>query len=460
MCSLKYDVIVIGSGVGGYPAASYLATRGLKVAVIEEHLVGGECTNYGCVPSKALYHIAESVKAIEKIGGRAECNWANVLEWAKGIVSEARRGIEYLLKSKGVDIYRGKGILKSPREIKVFLEDEVIELEANRVLLAVGTDPADLPNVRFDKRGVISNREALYLMEKPERVVVIGGGVVGVELANIYSSLGVDTTIVEVMEHILPFTDKDIALAVKMHLSSRGVKVFERTTAVRAEKLSNEKYCVELSTGERLEVDNVIVAVGRKPKTSDIGLEVVGVEVNEKGFIKVNERLETSAAGIFAAGDVVGGPLLAHKALIESISAAMRIAGEEGFRIDYRLVPLTIFSGLEVASVGLTEKELQRMNVKYVKFKVPLSFLSAVKIKGYKNAFAKILLNEALNEVYGIHIVAPSASEVISSYMPLYLGKISFREASHTPYPHLTVSESLRDLAEYIVGEPVHLFKK
>ncbi|MEM2253651.1 MAG: hypothetical protein QXS06_03955 [Desulfurococcaceae archaeon] len=138
----------------------------------------------------------------------------------------------------------------------------------------------------------------------------------------------------------------------------------------------------------------------------------------------------------------------------------MRIAGEEGFKIDYRLVPLTIFSGLEVASVGLTEKELQRMNVKYVKFKVPLSFLSAVKIKGYKNAFAKILLNEALNEVYGIHIVAPSASEVISSYMPLYLGKISFREASHTPYPHLTVSESLRDLAEYIVGEPVHLFKK
>ncbi|MEM2854656.1 MAG: FAD-dependent oxidoreductase [Desulfurococcaceae archaeon] len=178
---MKYDVIVIGSGVGGYPAASCLATRGLKVAVIEEHLVGGECTNYGCVPSKALYHIAESVKAIEKIGGRAECNWANVLEWAKGIVSEARRGIEYLLKSKGV-VYTGKGILKSPREIKVFLEDEVIELEANRVLLAVGTDPADLPNVRFDKRGVISNREALYLMEKPERVVVIGGGVVGVDL--------------------------------------------------------------------------------------------------------------------------------------------------------------------------------------------------------------------------------------------------------------------------------------
>ncbi|MDW8169704.1 MAG: dihydrolipoyl dehydrogenase [Desulfurococcaceae archaeon] len=460
MNSLKYDAVIIGSGIGGYPAASYLASRGLKVAVIEEHLVGGECTNYGCVPSKALYHIAESVKAIEKIGGRAEYNWTNMLEWAKGIVSEAKRGIEYLLKSKGVDIYYGKGVVKNPREVKVVLEGEVIELKANKVLLAVGTDPADLPNMRFDKQGIISNREALYLSEKPERIIIIGGGVVGVELANIYSALGIDATIIEVMEHILPFTDKDIALAVKMHLSNRGVKVLEKTTAIRAEKLSNGKYCVELSTGERLEVDKVVVAVGRKPKTNDIGLEAIGVGVDEKGFIKVDERLETNIAGIHAAGDVVGGPLLAHKALLESISAAMYIAGEEGFKVNYRLIPLTIFSGLEVSSVGLTERELQRMNIKYVRVKVPLSFLSAVKIKGHRNAFAKVLLNEAFNEVYGIHIVAPSASEVISAYMPLYLGKVAFKEASHTPYPHLTVSESLRDLAEYIVGEPVHFLKK
>ena len=456
---MKFDVVAIGSGIAGYPAAVYLADKGLKVAVVEEHLVGGECTNYGCVPTKALYHFAESVKFIEKIGGEVAYKWSDLVEWVRGVVRESREGIEYLLQSRDIAVIRGRGVLASPRRVVVESGEGRSDLECERVLLALGTDPLDLPVARFDGQGVISNREALYLEEKPRRVLIIGGGVVGVELANIYSSLGVEVTLVEIMEHILPFTDRDIALALRTHLTQRGVRVLEKTSVVEVSRRGS-LYVAKLTSGEELEVDRVVVAVGRKPRTTGVGLETVGVKLSEKGFIVVGENMETSVRGVYAVGDVVGGPLLAHKALLESIVAARSIVGEDVFGVDYSAVPITIFTGLEVASVGYTERELSARGVKYVKIRVPVYFLSAVKIKGYKNAFVKILLDESRERVLGIHIVAPNASEVISAYLPLYLGKLSTREASRTPYPHLTVSESLRDIAEYILGEPIHVVIK
>lgn len=456
---MKYDVVVVGSGIGGYPAALYLADKGLRVAVIEEHLVGGECTNYGCVPSKALYQFAESLKNIEKVGGAASYKWQDLVEWVKGVVKEAREGIEHLLESRGVVVYRGSGRLLGVRRIRVDAQKESIELEAGKVILALGTDPADIPVARFDGKSIIGNREALFLGEKPEKTLIVGGGVIGVELANVYAALGVEVTLVELLDHILPFTDRDIALALKTHLTQRGVRVLEKTTVTKVEVLG-KKCIAELSTGEKLEVDKVVIAVGRKPKTRNVGLENVNVELDQKGYIKVNENLETSTPGVYASGDVVGGPLLAHKALLESVAVAKRIAGEESFRVDYRLVPITIFTGLEIASLGYTEKELSAMGIKYTKYRVPLYFLSAVKIKGSKQAFVKILVDEKRERVLGVHIIAPNASEVISAYIPLYLNKISVNEAARIPYPHLTVSESLRDFAEYVLGEPIHLLKK
>lgn len=456
---MKFDVVVIGSGIGGYPAATYLADKGLRVAIVEEHLVGGECTNYGCVPSKAFYQIAESIKNIEKIGGEARYKWYDLVDWVKNIVKEAREGIEYILESREVTLIKGRGRLLSPRKVQVETNNGLIELESGKILLSLGTDPVDIPAARFDGKGVISNREALYMNEKPESVLIVGGGVVGVELANIFSSLGVNVTVVELLEHILPFTDRDIALALKTHLIQRGVKVMEKTTVTKLMR-KNENYWVELSSGDKLEVDKVIVAVGRKPKTKGVGLEDLPVELDQKGFIKVNEDLETSVPGVYATGDVIGGPLLAHKALLESIAVAKRLIGNDLFKIDYRLVPITIFTGLEIASIGYTEKELMSMGVRYVKYRLPLYFLSSVKIKGTKNAFTKIILDEKQENVLGLHIVGPNASEVVSSYIPVFLGKLSMKEARKIPYPHLTVSESLRDMAEYILGEPIHLIKK
>lgn len=456
---MKHDVVVIGSGIGGYPAACYLADRGLSVAVVEEHLVGGECTNYGCVPSKALYHFAESLKSLEKVRGPVPYDWQDLANWVREVVREVREGLENLLEAKGVAVYRGRGRVLSARKVAVEARGEAAELEASNIVLAMGTDPSDIPVAKFDGRNVISNREALFLEERPSSVLIVGGGVVGVELANMFSSLGVEVTLVELLEHILPFTDRDIAAALKSHLLQRGVRVLERTTVARVEVVGN-KCLAELSSGDRLEVDKVVVGVGRKPKTRGVGLENIAVDLDEKGFIRVGERLETRTPGVYASGDVVGGPLLAHKALLESIAVAKRIAGEESFTIDYKLVPITIFTGLEVASMGYTEKELLANSVKYVKYRVPMHYLSSIRVKGYRSSFAKILLDERGEKVLGVHIVAPSASEVISSYLPLYAGKLKLKEVAKTPYPHLTVSESLREAAEYILGEPVHAILK
>ncbi|MEL9909321.1 MAG: dihydrolipoyl dehydrogenase [Desulfurococcus sp.] len=456
---MRYDAVVVGSGTGGYPGAIYLAQKGLKIAVVEEHLIGGECTNYGCVPSKAFYQVAEAIRSIEKTGGEASVKWESLVEWVSQVVRESREGIKGLFESHGIDVIEGRAILKTQREIVISAGEEKKLIEAGKILLALGTDPSPIPGVSFDGEGIISNREALYMREKPSEVLIIGGGVIGVELANIFSSFKVGVTVVELMDHILPTMDRDVAQALKTHLSSRGVKIYEKTT-VKSVTKTGSKYLVELSNGLKLEVDKVLIATGRKPRTREAGLIENNIVLDQKGFIKINERQETSIPGIYASGDVVGGPLLAHKAILESISAARWMSGEEGFHIDYSAIPSTIFTGLEIASIGYTEKELTSKGVKYVKVRIPAYYLSAVKIKGGKQSFIKVLLDERQEKILGVHIVAPNASEVISAYIPLYLGKIGFGDASRIPYPHLTVSESLRDLAEYLLGNPVHLLRK
>lgn len=456
---MKYDAVFIGSGTGGYPGAVYLAQHGFKVAVIEEKLIGGECTNWGCVPSKALYQVSEAVKTIEKVKGQASYKWEDLIDWAKSIVEETREGIKYLLEASGIEVLSGKGVLKNPRQVIVSDGESKREVEADKIVLALGTDPSQLPHVKFDGEGIISNREALFMSEKPSSILIIGGGVIGVEMANVFSKNKVEVTVVEIMDHILPFTDKDVAQALKTYLAGNGVKVKEKTSVESVEK-SGDKYSVKLSNGESLTVDKVLIATGRIPKTRGVGLEETGVSLDKKGYVVVNDECRTSVENIYATGDVIGGPQLAHKAILESIAVAKRIAGKESFKLDYHLVPITIFTGLEVASVGYTEKELAAMGVKYVKVKLPIYYLAAVKIKGGRNSFVKILLDEKGEKVFGIQVVSPNASEAISAYLPLYLGKLSLKEAASTPYPHLTVSESLRDVVEYLLGEPVHFIRK
>ncbi|AFH42876.1 dihydrolipoyl dehydrogenase [Fervidicoccus fontis] len=455
----EFDVAIIGSGTGGYPGAIYLAQKGLKVAVIEENLTGGECTNYGCVPSKAIYQFAESIRTLKNISANSSYEWEKLIEWADNSVKGVRNGIESLFDSyDNIAYFKGKGVLKAKNKISI-IEENNSEIDAKNVILATGTDPSKIPVADFDKKGIISNREVFSLKEKPNSMLIVGGGVIGVELANMFSSLGIQTYLVELKERILPFLDKDVSQAIKGYLVEKGVKVMERTSLKGVSKVS-ENYQVLLSNDEKLEVDKVIISTGRSPKTKNIGLENLGIKIDERGFIKVNEKLETNASGIYATGDVVGGPLLAHKAIIESISAAKWISENNGFHVDYYSIPQVIFSGLEIAWIGMGENELNSKGINYEKIKLPIYYLAAVRIRNERRSFIKLLLDKESKKIYGIEIVAPHASEVISSYLPLYLNKITIEEASKITYPHLTVSESIRDIAEYLLGEPIHMIKK
>ncbi len=447
-----YDVVIIGSGVGGYPAAIYLARKGLRVGVVEEHLVGGECTNYGCVPSKAFYQVAEALRTIKKIGGSSNIDWDRLVEWANNIVEESRKGIEYLFESYDIELITSRAVLKDNNKIAAGKE----VLEAKNIILALGTDPKPLPSLGFDHKYIISNRDVFSLGEKPEKLLIVGGGVVGVELSYVMANLGVEVYLVEAMNRILPFLDRDISLVIKRFLREHGVNILENTTLNKVE-VSGKEVKARLLNSEELSVDKVLVAIGRKPKTENVGLENAGVMTDDHGFIVVDNKYRTTNPKIYATGDVTGQPLLAHKAILESIAAAKNIAGEESFRLEYHLIPQTIFSGLEIAWLGYSEEELKRKNMKYKKIRIPLSYLSAIKIKDSRYSFAKILLGED-NKPYGLSIIAPNASEAISAFLPIILNKITYKEAAKTPYPHLTVSEAVREVAEYILGEPIHVF--
>jgi dihydrolipoamide dehydrogenase len=453
---MKYDVIVVGSGLGGYPAAIDLARNGYKVLLVEEDRIGGECTNYGCVPSKAWYQISQAIRVLKKIGVNTVFNWSSVAEWVRDVVDNVRDDLKDLLYKYGVEIVCGKAVFK---ENSVKLYGRNVEYEYDKLVLALGTDPKPLSNTGFDRRNIISNREILYVDRDFDKLLVIGGGVIGVEIANIFAELGVEVVVVEALDHILPFLDRDVSLTLKKYLISRDITIYEKTLVT---KLSSENGSIKavLSNGSIIDADKVLIAIGRTPRTRNIGLENIGVKLDNHGYIITNEYYGAARSKIYAAGDVAGPPLLAHKAIIESIIVSRNIMGNSIKRLDPYMVPQTIFTGLEIASIGYTEDDLRRKGIRYKRVRLPVSFLSIVKIKDSKYSYVKVLTDENMEKVYGIHVIAPDASEVVSAYLPYYLGKMSFKEAALLPYPHMTVAESIREVAEYMFGEPIHYFIK
>jgi len=454
---MKFDVAIVGGGLGGYPAAVNLAREGYNVVLFEEKYLGGECTNYGCVPSKALYHVGEANHFLEKIGLKTNIDWGKVIGWVREIVSTTRGGLEELLERYGVKIVYGKAKFK---ENSVIVVDNN-EYRYDKLLLALGTDPKPLPTMDFDGKYILSNRDIFFLEEEFTDLLVIGGGVIGVEIANMYSDLGVNITIVEALDHILPFLDRDVALALKRYLLEKGIRIYEKTLVEKIDIIEG-RVKARLSNNEILEVDKVLVAIGRTPKTRGIGLENIGVKLDKQGYIQVDEYCRvTGFNNVYGAGDVIGAPLLAHKAIVESIVSSMNMMGKDIVRVNIDLIPQTIFSGLEIASIGYTEKDLREKNIRFKRVKLPIYYLSSIRIKDSRYSFIKILVDEAnVDKIYGIHIVAPNASEAIAAFIPFYLAKINFREARLIPYPHLTVSEVVREIAEYILGEPVNVFVK
>ncbi|WFO74563.1 FAD-dependent oxidoreductase [Desulfurococcaceae archaeon MEX13E-LK6-19] len=454
----SYDLVVLGGGLGGYPAAIKLARKGYKVAIVEERFLGGECTNYGCVPSKTIYKFAHAFDSLKKVSKEISIDTKKIMESVKQIVSSTREGLEYLIEKHGIKLYNTHGTLADNEGTVKLGNGEVVK--ARNVIIATGTDPRPLPNIPFDGEHVISNRDFFELEDIPSSILIVGGGVIGCEIGYMLSSLGVETYIVELLPRLLPGIDIDAARTIERFLRMKGVKIYKKTVVesinIRPEGLVEAR----LSNGETIQIEKVLVSIGRIPRSRDAGVENAGVETDNKGFIITREGYRTSNPRIYAAGDVIGGPLLAHKALVESIRVAETIhTGKPLEKIEPHNIPVAVFTGLEIGSIGYTEDELKEKGIEYKKVKLPLAFLSGIRIKDGELSFVKILLGKN-NEVLGVHVVAPNATEAIAQFLPLYLDKMSLGEIVEIPYPHLTLSEAVREFAEYLLGDPVHIVLK
>nr|MEB3859958.1 dihydrolipoyl dehydrogenase [Desulfurococcales archaeon] len=365
-----YDLVVLGGGPGGYPAAIRASQLGLNVALVEPGNFGGECTNYGCIPSKALISPVESywrVKSLPFFRGEVSVDFEGLMRWAESIVSRSRSGVLQLLKGNGVDVYQERGFFESSTSVR--LEGGTV-LRAERFIVATGTHPASIPGVKVDGHVVHDNRTILGLKRKPSRIVIIGGGYIGVEYASLFAKLGSEVHVVEMLPRLLPLMDEDISRVVERRLKRLGAGVITGTR-VKSVTPGESTALVELTGGERLEADAVLVAVGRKPSTQGLGLENAGVRLDEAGFVKVDDQMRTSNPRIMASGDVAGPPLLAHKAFHQAVVAGENASGMDSI-YDPKAVPEVVFTDPEIASIGLKEEDARKAGYNARAAKFPL----------------------------------------------------------------------------------------
>ncbi|MGQ9782015.1 MAG: dihydrolipoyl dehydrogenase [Nitrososphaeria archaeon] len=462
---MGYKVIVVGAGPAGYVAAIRLAQLGLKTAVVERHYLGGECTNYGCIPTKALIESTNlywKIKRADEIGVHAEPEYdlQAFKAWKEKIVSQLRNGIGILLEENGVELVEGEASLRSPKNVVVKRGGESIELETENVVVATGSTPIELPNTPFDGKNVVSSREMFSLEKLPESILVIGGGAIGVEFASALTKVGVQVYLVEMMPQLLPGFDKEAARYLLRSLTRLGVKVYTNST-VSSYKSSNG--LLEIRIGkpggeETLKARKILVAVGRRPYSS-IGLKEVGLALDEKGHAIVDTRMATNVAGIHAVGDVAGPPYLAHKAFKQGLVAAEVIAGED-VTYDFRAVPNVVFSDPEVVSVGLSEEDAKKLGLDIFVGRFPLQASARALTENSPEGFFKIVAEKNSLRVVGVQMVGVKVSELAGeAAMAIELG-LNVKDVASTMHPHPTISEAFMEAAEEALSRPVHTLKK
>jgi dihydrolipoamide dehydrogenase len=451
----KYDLVVIGGGPGGYPAAIRASQLGMRVALVEMHKLGGECTNYGCIPTKALIkqaNLFSAVKTVSFIRGNIELSFEEYMEWVNSITRRISGGVEMLLKSYGVDLYRGMASISERGSIYV---ENIGELGANKIIIAAGTEPAELPGIVVDGDVIHNNRTILGLKKKPSSMLIVGGGYIGVEFASVFAKIGVDVAVVEVMQSLLPGMDPDVSRAAERILRDLGVKIYTGTT-VKSLSVRGSEASVELSGGSNMAVEKVLIAVGRRPKPVP-GIEKLGLGVDEKGYIRVDRSMRTSNPNIYASGDITGPPLLAHRAFAQSLVAAENIAGKKAM-FDPKVIPSVIFTDPEIAFVGMSEEDAKKQGYRARSVKLSMGGIAKALIEGLEEGFAKIVFDEETKEVLGFYVVAPHASEIISeAALAIEMGA-TLEDLALTIHPHPTISEVLEEISELALGRPKHFF--
>ncbi len=481
--SQVFDVTVIGAGPGGYVAAIRAAQMGLKTAIVEGHKMGGECLNYGCIPSKALIyaaHVVDSIKHGSVMGILCESpkvDMNKLIDWKGGVVKKLTGGVAQLLKANGVTVFRGQaqfdGLSADGSIKKISVNGSVdpydqgkgdgqnAQIESKNVIIASGSVTAQIPTFKIDGKKILGSREALEVKQLPKKLVVIGGGVIGLEIGMFYAKLGTAVSVVEGTPGLLPGTDKDCVQVVEKKLQSLGVKVFTNAKALGwSEKGNSALVDIEIAgKKEQVEGDWVLLTVGRKPRTAGLNLEKIALKTTERGFIEVNNKLQTKVPGVYAIGDVIGGAMLAHKASKEGL-VAVDVIMDPKTTMDARALPWAIFTDPEIAGVGHTVESAKAAGWDPVVGKCPFAANGRAVSTEQTDGFIKIISDKKTDRILGAHMVGPDVSNLVAEVaLAIEMGATT-KDLTHTIHAHPTLPETLMEAAESVHGMAVHFYEK
>ena len=464
--AIDVDTLVIGSGPGGYVAAIRAAQLGQKVTIVEKGTLGGVCLNVGCIPSKALIsagHRFETAKHSDDMGITAEnvtVDFTKVQEWKAGVVKKLTGGVEGLLKGNKVDIVSGEAYFVDGNTVRIMDDNSAQTYKFNNCIIATGSRPIEIPTFKYSKR-VLDSTGALALKEIPKKLVVIGGGYIGTELGTAYANFGTEVVIVEAADEILAGFEKQMSSLVKRNLKKKGnVEIFTKAMAKGVEETEDGvKVTIEVKGEEQtIDADYVLVTVGRRPNTDELGLDQVGVEMTDRGVIKIDKQCRTSVSNIYAIGDIVEGPPLAHKASYEGKIAAEAIAGHPA-EIDYLGIPAVVFSEPELASVGYTEAQAKEEGLEVIAAKFPFAANGRALALNATDGFLKLVTRKEDGLIIGAQIAGSSASDMIAELGLAIEAGMTAEDIAMTIHAHPTLGEITMEAAEVAIGSPIHIIK-
>ena len=463
--SEKFDVTVIGGGPGGYVCAIRSSQLGLKTACIESRgTLGGTCLNIGCIPSKSLLNLSENfhkAKNFEKLGietGEIKLNLEKMMKNKDKAVTVLTKGVEFLLKKNKVTYFKGTGSFKNQNQISIINNKEETTIETKNTIISTGSEPVSLRGIEFDEEKILSSTGALSISKLPKKMVVVGGGYIGLEMGSVWSRLGTEVQVIEFLDHIIPEMDKEISTEFMKILKKQGIK-FELKTKV--EKIIKSKNGVIIETfskegkKNKFEADVVLISVGRRPYTKNLNLEKMGVELDKRGSVKVNKNFQTNIKNIYAIGDVIEGPMLAHKAEEEGIAVAELISGQSG-HVNYDTIPGVVYTSPEVASIGKTEEQLKEKGINYKIGKFPFLANARAKVIDESEGFVKILADSITDKVLGVHIIGQHAGEMIAEMSVAMEFGASSEDIARTCHAHPTFSEAIKEAALSVEKRQIH----
>ncbi|SDA20410.1 dihydrolipoamide dehydrogenase [Methylobacterium sp. UNC378MF] len=467
---MSYDLVVIGTGPGGYVCAIRAAQLGLRTAVVEKRAThGGTCLNIGCIPSKALLHASEAFEEANKhfadLGidvGTPKLDLKKMMAFKAEGVAGNTKGVEFLLKKNKVDTFHGTGRIAGAGRVEVIAEDGGNQmLETKSIVIATGSDVTRLPGVTIDEKVVVSSTGALELDRVPRKLLVIGAGVIGLELGSVWRRLGAEVTVVEYLDRVLPGMDGEVGKQFQRILTKQGIafKLSTKVTGVEVGKKGGATVTVEPAAGgeaETLQADVVLVAIGRVPYTEGLGLDTVGVQRDDKGRILTDSHYATNVTGIYAIGDVIAGPMLAHKAEDEGVAVAEMLAGQSG-HVNYGVIPNVVYTFPEVASVGKTEEELKKDGIAYNAGKFPFTANGRAKANGTTDGFVKVLADAQTDRVLGVHIVGADAGNLIAEVAVAMEFGASSEDIARTCHAHPTLTEAVKEAALAVNKRAIHV---